>query len=247
MIKSIDVMKKNLLLFCTLFLSIIAMVSCDHVTSGSKGTMQGLFTVDRNFLYPEMIDTFYKAENVADFDLKTGDRVYLTLSYEYDNYYGPLMAKYRVKSVEAKATTGVLTAAQDVDEAVYSSPIASLQPVLIDGEYSTAMWMWKDYQNICVGYYSNGTQGDFKLSPVKLSGDTICYALNAKIEDGNKYTKELLSFDISSLVNMLPAADVEKLQQLDSVCTKITLRWYNSKKDVVEIANLTAGKYKNGF
>ena len=240
-------MKKNLLFFCTLFFSIIAMVSCDHVTSGSKGTMQGLFTVDRNFLYPEMIDTFYKAENVADFDLKTGDRVYLTLSYEYDNYYGPLMAKYRVKSVDGKATTNVLTAAQEVDEAIYSSSIASLLPVLVDGEYNSAMWMWKNYQNICVAYYGNGTPGDFKLSPVGMSGDTLCFALNARIEDGNKTTTELLSFDISSAVDILPADDVNKLTELDSIYTKITLRWYDAKNNAVKIMSPAAGKYKNCF
>ncbi len=240
-------MKKNLLLFCTLFFSIIAMISCDNVTSESKGTMQGLFTVDRHFLYPEMVDTFYKAENVEDFGLKTGDRVYLTLSYEYDNYYGPAMAKYRVKSVEGKATTGVLTDAQNVDASLYSSSIASLQRVLVCGKYSSDMWIWKNYQNICVGYYSNGTQGDFKLSPVGLAGDTLCYALNARIEEGNKATTEILSFDVSSAVDMLPASDAKKLSELDSISTRITFRWYDSKNDTVRVVSSTAGKFKNCF
>ena len=75
----------------------------------------------------------------------------------------------------------------------------------------------------------------------------LCFALNARIEDGNKTTTELLSFDISSAVDILPADDVNKLTELDSIYTKITLRWYDAKNNAVKIMSPAAGKYKNCF
>lgn len=236
-------MKKNIFVFCTFLLSIFAMVSCDDANSVSEGYVQGLYTVDRNFLRPEMVDTFYKVDNMADFDLENGDRVYLTLAYEVDNYYGASMAKYYIKSVEGKIPVSGLTAAGDVDEALYSSAILGFREKPKYGGF----WFWNKYQNINVVYYGNGTEGDFKLSPLGMSGDTLCFALNAKIEDGDEYMEQLLSFDVASVVESLPAEDATRLSQLDSISTKITLRWYDERNDTVKVMSPAAGKYKNPF
>lgn len=140
-----------------------------------------------------------------------------------------------------------LTESSSIDPMVYSSPVTSLEKVLINTEAASAMWLWKNFQNISVGYYSNGSEGDFKLSPVGLSGDTLCFALNAKIEDGDKYVTKILSYDVSSVVNMLPAEDAEKLSNLDSIYTQISLRWHDTYNDTIKTMYPFGGKYKNYF
>lgn len=240
-------MKKNLFALFTLFVSIFAFISCDNVTSTNEGYVQGLYTVDRNFVRPELVDTFYKIENMADFDLKSGDRAYLTVAYEFDNYLGPGTAKYRIKSVEGILPILGLTAAEDIDATTYSSPISGLHKILINTEAASAMWFWKKFLNVNVGYSCNGEEGDFKLSPVGLSGDTLCFALNAKIEDGEEYMTSLLSFDISAAVNMLSTEDAKKLVALDSIYTKIATRWYDEENDTIKTMYPGIGKYKNNF
>ena len=240
-------MKKNIFALCALFVFIFTIISCDNATSTSSGYFSGLYTVERNFLYPESIDTFYKVENIADFGLKDGDRAYLEVAYEIDNYYGPAMAKYRIQSVISVLPVYNLTATSNVDPLVYSSPISGLEEVLVNTYMADAMWLWKKYQNVSVGYYSNGTEGDFKLSPVKLSGDTLCFALNAKIEDGEQYMTKILSFDISSAVNMLPDEDAKKFVKLDSIYTKITILRQNKVNDNITTMSPYGGKYKNYF
>ena len=239
-------MKKNIFIFCMLAIT-TAIISCDNATSTSDGYTQGLYTVDRNFLYPELVDTFFKVDNVSDFGLKTGDRTYLTRAYEVDNYYGMSMAKYHIKSVEEVLPVYGLTAIDDIDATKYTSPISEISLILLNNYSAKAMWLWKKYQNINVGYYSNGKEGDFKLSPIKLSGDTLCFALNAKIESGDKFMSQLLSFDISSATNILPAEDAKKLAQLDSIHTKISILWHDEITDSIKTMYPFGGKYKNYF
>ena len=236
-------MKKNIFVFCTLLVSIFATISCDHATSVSEGYVQGLYTVDRNFLYPEMVDTFYKVDNISDFGLQDGDRAYITLAYEVDNYFGPTMAKYYIKSVEGKVPVSALSAKEDVDASEYSSAILGFRSKALYGWG----WLWNKYQNVSVAYYSNGSLGDFKLTPKGLSGDTLCFALNAKIEDGDEYVEHLMSFDVSSFVDILSADEAAKLYALDSLNTKLTFRWYDEEKDSVKIRSIVPGKYKNCF
>ena len=238
-------MKKNLfvLFFAGILFFSFAMTACDDATSASNGYSQGIYTVDRYFLYPEMLDTFLRVDNISDFDLKDGDRAYLTLAYEYDNYLGASKARYYIKSVEAVLPVSGLTAAGDVDESIYSSSILGWNPLAKYG----GMWFWKKYQNLSVVYYSNGNEGDFKLSPVKLSGDTLCFDLNAKIEDGDKVVSSILMFDVSSAANMLPAEDAEKLVELDSIYMQVALRWRPEGVDTVRVMYPTMGKYKNCF
>lgn len=244
-------MKKNLLTLCTLFVSIFAFISCDNATSTSSGSIQGIYTVDRNFIRPELIDTFYKIDNITNFGLKNGDRAYLTVAYEYDNYFGPSSAKYSIKSVDSKLPVDGLTADSEIDKEIYSSPIIAPQEVFINitnnGVVKSAGWLWKNYQNISIIYKSNGTEGDFKLSPVGLSGDTLCLALNAKIEDGDKYMAKILSFDISEASNMLSAEDKNKLVAFDYIYTKISTIWYDEKNDTTKIMYPFVGKGINCF
>ena len=242
-------MKKNIFVFSALLAFVAALVSCDHATSGiTKGEVSGIYTVDRNFLYPELVDTFIRVNNIADFDLKTGDRAYVTVAYEYDNYYGQSLTEYNIKSVDEKITVNGLTALSDVDTDIYSSPIG-WEPIIvsINPELVSAMWLWKNYKNLRVKYYGNGTKGDFKLSPVGLSGDTLCFALNARVEDGDEYMNEILSFDLSSVKDLLSAEDASKLASLDSISTKITLRWFYNRPDEIKVMSFAVGKYENYF
>lgn len=244
-------MKKNLFTLCTLLVFIFTFISCDNATSTSGGSTQGIYTVDRNFIRPELIDTFYKIDNIANFDLKDGDRAYLTVAYEFDNYFGPSSAKYSIKSVEGKLSVDGLTAASEIDKEIYTSPIFAPQEVLINiinnDVAKSASWLWKNYQNISFIYKSNGTEGDFKLSPMGLSGDTLCFALNAKIEEGDKYMTKILSFDISEAPNMLSVEDKDKLVALDYIYTKISTIWYDEENDTTKIMYPFVGKYKNYF
>ena len=52
-------MKKTLFALCALFVSIFTITSCDPATSTSEGSFQGIYTVDRSFLRPELNDTAY--------------------------------------------------------------------------------------------------------------------------------------------------------------------------------------------
>lgn len=243
-------MKKSIFIFSFSLLAIFAttfFTSCDEANSTSKGHIQGIFTVDRNFLYPENVDTFYtlKKEEVASFGLNDGDRAIITLGYNVDNTVGPKYAKWYIKSVEEKLPVYNLTPMADVDKDVFSSAIAGVGPMPLYGSH----WLWKGFQNIYVGYYSNGSFGNFRMSPVGLSGDTICFSLNSQIPAGDEPMKQLLTFDIKSVASMLSAEDAEKLSKLDSVCTKITTKVeiYGSEGSTVKEMSISGGKYKRTF
>ena len=243
-------MKKN---FAILVLAMMAVVvsmsvaSCDEATSVSKGYTQGIYTVDRNFLRPENVDTFYtlKKADIESFGLKDGDRAIVTLGYEIDNVVGAKNALWYIKSVDEILPVFPLTPASEVDKAVYSSAIAGVGSMPMYGPY----WMWRGYQNIYVGYYGNGEQGDFKMSPVGMSGDTICFELNSLIAAGDVPTKQLLTFDLRTVASMLSEEDATKLAALDSVCTKVTtnVEMISNGATVIKSMALSGGKYKRTF
>lgn len=241
--------RKNVI-FTFVLLAMLAttfLTSCDNAHSTSKGYTQGIFTVDRNFLYPENIDTFYtmKKEEIASFGLKDGDRAIITLGYDIDNTVGPKFAKWYIKSVDEKLPVYSLTPIADVDKDVFSSAIAGIGPMPIYGSH----WMWKGFQNIYVGYYSNGSFGNFKLSPAGMSGDTICFTLNSQIPAGEEPMKQFLTFDIKSVASMLSEDDAVKLSGLDSVYTKITTKVeiLGNNGSTVKEMSLSGGKYKRTF
>ena len=240
-------MKKTLFALCILFASIFTITSCDPATSTSEGSVQGIYTVDRNFLRPEMNDTaYFSVKNIKEHGLKDGDRAYITLGYEIDNYFGPSSAVYYIKSVEAIIPVYGLTAKEEIDATVYSAPVTGLQEILINSDgLLSAMWLFKKYQNINIVYKSNGTEGNFKLSPAGLSGDTVCFTLNAKIEQGNKRMGKLLSFDVSSVASMLTAEEAKKLATFDSIYTKIAIPC--DINGTIETKYPFGGKYKNNL
>ncbi len=235
-------MKKNLVFLLSLVLGFM-FVACDKATSTTDGRVEGIFTVSGNFLHPECVDTFYRVDNMAEFDIKNGDRALITLGYEIDNLVGAKFARWYIKSVDQILPAAALKPLADVDAAIYSSAIAGV------GNYPKygAYWVWNNIQNIYVGYYSDGQRGEFMLSPVKMSGDTLCLVLNSKIAAGEKPMAELLSFDLSSAASMLSAADAEKLASLDSICTKITTKVDIVSEDKVKELSIGGGKYKKGF
>ena len=235
-------MKKNFILLLSLVLGFV-FVACDKATSTSDGRIEGIFTVSGNILYPECVDTFYRVDNMSEFDIKNGDRALMTLGYEIDNLVGAKFARWYIKSVNEVLPSAVLTPVADVDTDIYSSAIAGVGNFPKYGAY----WMWRNIQNMYIGYYSDGSQGDFKLSPVKMSGDTLCFVLNSKIIAGDKPMAKLLSFDVSAAASMLSADDAEKLSSLDSICTKITTKVDIVSEDKVKELFIGGGKYKNPF
>ena len=232
-----------------LFLSVVLVVlmfatmSCDKAHSTSDGSIQGIYTVYGNGLMPEQTDTFYAVSNMKDFDLEHGDRAIITLGYEIDNLMGAGFAKWYIKSVDKMINTMPLTPLQSVDTVLYSSGIAGVGDFPMYGSH----WMWKKFQSVYVGYYGNGNEGDFKLSPVKMSGDTLCFVLNSKFVAGDVPTAQLLSFDISNAVSMLSSTDAAKLLSLDSICTKITTKVDIVASDKVLNLSIGGGKYKKQF
>lgn len=235
---------KKVVIFCAVALSLFFSVSCDESNSTQDGYIQGIYTIDRNFVYPEMQDTFYKVNNLADFDLKTGDRAILSVGYKIDNVVGARHAEWYIKDVIEKIEVSKLTSWENVDTTLYSSAIISPLDYFY-GKY----WMWNKYQNIYLGYYSDGSDGDFLMSPIGLSGDTLCLKLSSKIVNGNTPKTRLLSFDLSSVCSMLSDEDSLKLISLDSIYTEITtkvdLLYYDSL--VIKDMYFPGGKYKNNF
>jgi hypothetical protein len=235
-------MKKNFILLLSLVLGFV-FVACDKATSTSDGRIEGIFTVSGNILYPECVDTFYRVDNMSEFDIKNGDRALMTLGYEIDNLVGAKFARWYIKSINEILPSVALTPLADVDANIYSSAIAGVGGYPKYGAY----WMWRNVQNIHIGYYSDGRPGAFKLSPVKMSGDTLCFVLNSKIIAGDKPMAKLLSFDVSAAASMLSADDAEKLSSLDSICTKITTKVDIVSEDKVKELFIGGGKYKNPF
>ena len=243
-------MKKNFVILASCLLAIFAttfVTSCDKAHSTSKGYTQGIFTVDRNFLRPENSDTFYtvKKDEVASFGLKDGDRAIITLGYDIDNTIGAIGARWFIKSVEEKIPAYALSADADVDKEAFSSAIAGVGPMPLYGSH----WMWKGLQNIYVGYYSNGSFGNFKMTPAGMSGDTICFNLYSQIPAGDEPVKQLLTFDIKSVASMLSEDDAARLNKLDSVYTKITtqVEFFNNTGSTIKKASISGGKYKRTF
>lgn len=237
---------KSIALFCCIisfFTLTITIVSCDSADSTSKGTIQGIYTVSGNSLRPELTDTFYTVKNLQDFGLRNGNRAILTLRYDIDNTLGAKLAKWQIKSVEEILPVLLPTSKENVDESIYSSAITGIGPMPKYGAY----WLWRNYQNIYIGYYSNGTNGDFKLSPIGLSKDTLCFTLNSKITAGGKPMKQLLSFDISSAISMLSTEEISNFSKLDSIYTKITTKVELLDQDTIKTMSITGGKYKKTF
>ena len=234
-------------LFLLTVLSVVmfAAVSCDKAHSTSDGRIQGVYTVYGNTLLPERTDTFYTVGNMREFDLKHGDRAIITLAYEIDNLVGAQFAKWSIQSVDEKLVTHSLTPKGDVDATEYSS--------VIDGpaDWSFFMygkyWLWNKYQNFYIQYYSDGTKGDFKLSPVGMSGDTLCFELNSKFVAGDKANVELLTFDGSDAYSMLSTEEAAKLLAADSIYTKITTKVNLVEQDTVVMYTYGGGKYKKTF
>ena len=221
--------------------------SCDKAHSTSDGYTQGIFTVDRNFLRPENVDTFYaiKKSEVESFGLKDGDRAIITLGYKIDNTVGAIGAQWYIKSVEEKLPVYALTPAADIDKDVYSSAIAGIGPMPIYGSH----WVWKGFQNIYIGYYSNGSFGNFRMAPAGMSGDTICFDLYSQIPSGDAPMKQLLTFDINSVASMMSEEDAAKLASLDSVYTKITtnVEFYSNEGSYTKKMPIIGGKYVRTF
>lgn len=244
-------MKRNFLLLASCLLAIFAttfVTSCDEINSTTKGYTQEIYTVDRNFLRPENLDTFYtiKKDEIASFGLNDGDRAIISLGYNYDNTVGATSAQWFIKSVDEKIPVYTLTSGADVDKQVFSSAIAGVGPFSMYGSH----WMWKGYQNIYVGYYSDGSFGNFKLAPAGMSGDTICFDLYSQIPTGDKPIKHLLSFDIKSVASMLSKEEATQLNELDSVYTKITTKvefFNNDGSTTIRPARIIGGKYKRTF
>ena len=239
-------MRKGFLFILTVLAVVLfAAVSCDKAHSTSDGRIQGVYTVYGNALMPERTDTSYTVSNMREFDLNHGDRAIITLAYEIDNLIGAQYAKWYIKSVDEKLVTLPLTAKDSVDATEYSS--------VIDGpaDWSFFMygkyWLWNKYQNFYIKYYSDGTKGDFKLSPVGMSGDTLCFALNSKFVAGDKANVELLTFDVSNAYTMLSTEDAAKLLNADSIYTKITTKVNMVEKDTVVAFTYGGGKYKKTF
>lgn len=243
-------MRKNIVMLTSCLLAIFAaafVTSCDKANSTSDGHTQRIFTVDRNFLRPENVDTFYtiKKSEVESFGLKDGDRAIITLGYKIDNTVGALGAQWYIKSVEEKLPVYALAPAADVDKDVYSSAIAGIGLMPLYGSH----WMWKGFQNIYIGYYSNGSFGDFKMVPTGMSGDTICFDLYSQIPSGDEPMKQLLTFDIRSVASMMSEEDAEKLASLDSVCTKITtnVELFSNEGSYIKKMSIGGGKYRRTF
>ncbi len=250
-------MKKSIVFLFSAFVALFFVsISCDDANSTSDGTIQGIFTVNRNFLYPEMQDSFYRVDpgDISAFDLNEGDRAFMTLQYEIDNTMGSAFAKWSLKSVEEKLSVSALTAIADVDTVEFSSPVVGLSemlvatpsPVVQSDLVIAADWYWNKKQNFNLFFYGNGSVGDFQFSPMGVSKDTLCFALNSKIAKGDEPTIQLVTFDLSNVRTMLSAKDAGLLAELDSFCINVTTKVLDPDKNVVKILTFSNGKkYKN--
>ncbi len=236
-------MKKFLNSFLPVLMLLFTMAACDDANNTTEYYFDGIYTVKGEMLLPELEDTFYVAPNIKSMGLATGDRGLMRVRCFVDNVFGPKAAQWSVDKIYSLLPAKAVETVSSEDSLQYNASLVGITPFANYG----ATWVWNAVQNICVVYYGNGGEADFRMTAPAVVNDTLCLTLLAKFEDGEKMTSQLLSFDLASALPLLGKSEQAALAGKDTLRTKVSMRYYDAPADSVYMAKIFGGKCVNPF
>ena len=225
---------------------LFTITSCElfgPATNTTEGYIEGIYTIKAKTVVPELSDTFYYISNFDDFDLQQGERAFMRVTYNFDTYYGPRTATWKIDKIINKIETSELTAPADIDQEKMSSHINGVNFLFA----YEPVWIWDNKQNINVVYYTKKNAGEFKMSPIGIINDTLHLRLWSDIEKGELGASSLCTFDLSNVDELLNEADRETLSKLDTLHTRITTLYLGARDDAPHLETITGGKCVNPF
>lgn len=225
---------------------LFTITSCElfgPATNTTEGYIEGIYTIKAKTVIPELSDTFYYISNFDDYDLKQGERAFMRVTYNFDTYYGPHTATWKIDEVISRIKTEELTAPADIDQEKMSSHINGVNFLFA----YEPVWIWDNKQNINVVYYTKKNVGEFKMSPIGIINDTLHLRLWSNIEKGELGASTLCTFDLSNIDELLSEADRETLSKLDTLHTRITTLYLGARDDAPRLETITGGKCVNPF
>ena len=236
-------MKKLFNSFSLMLMLLFTVAACDDANNTTEYYFDGIYSVRGEMLLPEQEDTFYVAPNIKSMGLSTGDRALMRVRCFVDNVLGPRAAQWSVDRVYSMLPAADVERLSHEDSLQYDSPLAGITSFANYG----STWVWNAIQNICVVYYGNGTEPDFRMTAPAFVNDTLCLTLLAKIEDGEKPASQLLSFDLASALSLMSVSEQGLLAGKDTLRTKVMMRYYDAPADTVYTAEIFGGKCVNPF
>lgn len=237
-------MMKKFANYCLVMMMLLFMfAACDDAHNTSEYYFDGIYTVKGEMLFPEQGDTFYVARNIKSMGLETGDRGLMRVGCFVDNVYGASAAVWNVETVYSLLPTRDIEQLSAEDSLLYNTPFVGITTFVNYG----ASWIWNGIQNVNVLFYSNGEEPAFRMTAPAFVNDTLCMTLLAKVDDGETFNSELLSFDLADAVPLLGNYEKNMLVAKDTLRTKIKMRYYDAAADTVYMAEIFAGKCANPF
>lgn len=236
-------MMKKLFNSFLLMLMLLFAAACDDANNTTEYYFDGIYSVRGEMLLPELEDTFYVAPNIKSMGLATGDRALMRVRCFVDNVFGPNAAQWSVDKVYSLLPAENVSPLTAEDSLLYVSPLAGITSF---ANYGSA-WVWNAIQNICVVYYGNGSEADFRMTAPAFVNDTLCLTLVAKIEDAEEPVSQLLSFDLASALPLMTVGEQGLLAGRDTLRTKVLMRYYDAPADTVYTAKIFGGKCVNPF
>lgn len=200
----------------------LAMWSCGPAEMGytQEFTLQSLYTVNKATVMPEFSDTFLFVKNLAEFDLKTGDRAMLLMHYYYDAYSGK-QPQWTVDEVLKRIPVYPLSEKSGVDTAMYKTPITGLQPLNFFNDFDALTWVWNEKQNLCIKYKGVEEGASFAMAVRDVKDGYVELELFVDAREAEKEIATLLTFDISNIKDYLTDEQKALLPAGQEIKTKI--------------------------
>ena len=206
--------------------AVIFMSSCEPAEYGAwqTWTYYGIYTVNKAKVAPELSDTSFYVKNIDDFNLKTGDRLFLTLQCYY-NFYSELSPQWTLLSVGNVIPTYPLSSKDEIDSTVYTTPFLEVVPVDFYQEFYALTWVWQDKQNINLKYRGEKEGAKFAMTVNGVNDEGyVLLELFIDAEESDKETEVLLTFDISNVKDFLSAEEKALLPENGDIKTKIIVK-----------------------
>ena len=217
---------KKLYSLIAVLATVVFMGSCEPAEIGATQTWYyyGIYTVNKATVAPEFSDTNLFVKNIDDFDLKTGDRLFLTLQCYY-NFYSELPPQWSLIEVGRVIPTYPLSSKAEIDTTEYETPFLELCPVNFFEEFTALTWVWKDKQNICLKYKGEKEGARFAMTVrgVDAAGYVVL-DLHIDAEESDNITQALLTFDISNVRDLLSDEEKALLPEGKEIKTKISVK-----------------------
>lgn len=240
--------KKLISVFSAIAIVLFVASSCNEVEdlfgdmdNSVEGYEEAIYTVRASYIQPELSDTSFYVSNIKDLGIKSGTRGVMRLKYKYDLYAGLGNAIWTLDEVMATIPTRLLTPPDEIDSTHMNSYFTDVTPYIRYG----ATWFWNGIQNINVVYQSDGSSPEFAMTSSGITGDTLRLSLWGKIPTGTKKISDLLSFDLTTLQEIISENDYSRLITKDSLYTTITMTFGDS--DDTETATIRGGFAANPF